>query len=1117
MKIKNLSEPFINKKRTFKDLFRIMKTCLFFLFVFAFQLTAINISAQDAIIELKKNSLTVGQLINEIEKQTDYLVVYSNREVNISRTTNLRTKSGKVSEYLNQTFQNTDIGFDFENNYIVLSKKTQQNSATIALLIQTGQQQNRTVRGRVTDSEGEPIIGVTIIVKDNPTQGTITDIEGNFTIANLSENAVLQFTYVGMIPQEINTFNKNTINVVMEADVELLNELVVIGYGTVPKRDLTGAVSSLKANDLKSAAQTQIDQYIQGRIPGVQVTQISSDPGAGYSIRIRGANSITANNEPLYVIDGFPGAPLNALNPGDIESIEVLKDASSAAIYGSRGANGVILITTKKGQKGDLKIEYDGYIGIQNAAKKLDLLNGSEYMTFLNEINIDKGLSPLYSQSEIEDVGQGTDWQDAILRNAPIQNHQLTLSAGSEKNQYYTSLGYVKQEGIIKNSGIERFSLRLNTTQSINNLTIGVNLNASLVKDKYILKGGGINIEAGVVSSAVQIDPVMTIYDDNGNLNNSTALDLNNPLALATTIHNNNETDRIFGNAYAEYRFKRDFSAKLNFGADRRSSRDDRYITDQTKRGANVNGKATINSPRGSSFLSELTLSYNNNFNDIHSVNSVIGTSYQKFDNNSFGTSSQDFLTDAFLTDNLEAGNPLKVFNWSSRSRSQLLSFLARVNYSFLNKYLLTFSFRRDGSSKFGANYKYGNFPSLALAWKLDEENFLKQYKFLSQLKLRSSFGTIGNQEIGTYNSLLLLGTSGEAVYGGERFASIVPIQLGNPELRWETTRQFDIGLDFGFFKNRIEGSFDYFHKNTYDLLLALPVPTTSGFENSLQNVGDTKNVGVEFIVTSRNLIDTFNWSTTFNISTIKNKVTNLGTLSDIKQGSIRFLNDFSIITVGQPINSYYGYKVEGIFQNDDEIAESAQTNAQPGDIRFKNINNDDRIDAQDRTILGNPFPDFSFGLSNDFSYKGFGLSVFMDGMYGNELLNFTKIDSEYPMEFGRNRQSYVLDRWTENNKNSVNPSYINSDVSKAVNSRVVEDASYLRLKYIRLNYDFPNLKSEIVSSFSLYFAVQNLLTFTNYSGFNPDVSLYGGSNLKVDYDSTPLNRIYTLGFNIKF
>lgn len=1100
--------------------FKVMKLTYFLLLV-----TVLNVLANDTYSQYQRVSLNIQDtpihsVLSQIEDQTDYFFLYSSKMIDVSKKVDIRAEDIMLPDVLNELFVSTKIKYVIHDKQVLLM-----NEDFVANL----EQQQRQISGRVTGEDNLPLPGVSIVVKGT-TLGAISDSDGRFTLSVPSEGAILVFSFVGMDQKEVIIGSQSVINIQMKEAELGLDEVVVIGYGTVKKRDITGSVSSIKAEELHSGVQTSMNQMIQGRSPGVQVTTVSGEPGGAMFMRIRGPNSITASNEPLYVIDGlpvgndsYPGSslqdgtksrnPLNALNPGDIESIEILKDASATAIYGSRGANGVILITTKKGQ-GKMKVDYSTYYGIQKAAKILDFLDGDEYMTFINDILADQGSLPKYSPAQIADIGNGTDWQSEVLRKAPVVSHQLSFSGSSGNTQYYSSFGYLNQQGIVISSGIKQYTARVNLNHSMNKFNFGINLNTSLIKDDYVNVGTGYNSGSGVITASREYDPTLSVRDADGNYTVNYAVDLDNPVAIANTWLDDAETNRTFGSFNVEYEIFTGLKARLNLGADRQSSRRDEYLTNDTKRGMNTNGYAHISGKDISTYLGEFTLNYERIIDDIHHLTALAGTTYQQFSGRTVGATSTNFPSDAYLTNNLGAGDVAQQRVSSNRYQHQLLSYIGRVNYSLKDKYMITATIRADGSSRFGEGNKFGYFPSMALAWRLSSEPFLKQVDFLSDLKLRASYGSTGNQEIGNYNSLMLLGVVGRAVFNDITYVGIAPDQMANPNLKWETTRQLDVGLDFSLLKDRISGSLDYFIKNTSDLLYSLPIPPSSGFTTSLQNVGDVRNSGFEFAITSRNLTGKFSWSTTLLGSTIKNEVTNLGDLGEIYQGGFAFAYDVSILKEGFPMNSYYGYVVEGIFQSEDEIANSAQPTAKPGDLRFKDIYEDNAITIADRTVLGDPFPDFSFGLNNSLSYVGFDLDIFFEGMVGNELLNGEVKASETPIELVRNRLSYVKDRWTPNNKDSENPSFVSFNNTYASNSRLIEDASFLRLKSLKLSYLIPWKK---VRSINAFIMGQNLFTLTKYRGYDPDVSSLGSSEIRVDYGAYPRARIYTAGINVGF
>lgn len=1073
-------------------------------------------------------NVPITTLFNTIEKNCGYVILYDRALLKNAGTVTLHLRNASVETILSEAFRKKPVDFSIKNKTIFIYGQEEKVSPLEPLT--TIQDTIITLSGRVLDSTTNvPLEGVSVTLAGTNI-GTATGPDGRFQISTRDQRSyILQFSFVGYEMKRITHSGERSINVSLSMSSDDMGQVVVIGYGTVQKKDLTGSVSSISPAEADRGVNVSVDQMMQGRAPGVRIVQSSGEPGSGVSVRIRGANSITAGNEPLYVIDGLPinnepgpGSsvqrnqiprnPLNALNPGDIESIDILKDASAAAIYGSRGANGVILITTKKGKKGGLRFNYNAYTGVQQVAKKLDLMDAQQYMNYLNTLNEDMGQSPLFTEQEMSAIGKGTDWQEEIFRSAPIQNHQVSFSGGAENTQYYISLNYLDQQGVVISSGAKRLTSRVNVTHTTKRFSLGLNMNTSFLKDDFVPNGVGENNVAGALATAIQMDPTMPVRNSEGIYSISSVVDIDNPVALANTMYDEAETNRTFGTIFAEYKLTDHLKARINLGSDRQSSRRDSYITKDTRRGLNLNSRADANHHDRVNYLGEFLLSYDRSIGG-NRLNAVAGYTHQHFAGRNFSAGGQDYFTDAYLTDNLGAGSPeLNVIS-SGRYQNQLISYLARINYTIKDRYLLTASFRADGSSRFGEGNKFGYFPSLAAAWKISEEEFMASSNIFSDLKLRGSFGVTGNQEIGNYQSLVLLGLAGSAIFNEARYVGISSSRLGNRGLKWETTRQINAGVDFGILGNRITGSVDYFVKNTFDLLLDMPIPLTSGFATSLQNVGDTRNSGFEFAVHSRNTTGQLKWSTSFNLATIRNRVIGLGDLEDIKEGSLRFLNQFTILREGEAMNSYYGYQVEGIFQDAAEIAESAQPAASPGDLKIRDINNSGTITADDRVIMGNPFPEFYFGLNNDFSWKGIELNIFIEGVQGQELLNFTRVDSEFPIEFRRNRLTYVADRWTPQNTSSPNPSFIN--YLHPVNSRLVEDASFIRLKNVRLSYHFPKLRSKSVSSLSIFVTGQNLLTLTDYSGFDPDVNAFSGTNNIVDYNAYPLARIYTLGINV--
>ena len=993
------------------------------------------------------------------------------------------------------------------------------------------------VSGTVTSvQEDAPMPGVNVVVKGT-TIGTTTDADGRYRLDAPEPTDTLVFSFVGFLSQEVPVAGQSEIDVALAVDNVALDEVVVVGYGAVRKSDLTGSVSSIDVEELNAGVTNSVDQLIAGRAAGVQVTQASSEPGGGVTIRIRGTGSINAGNEPLYVIDGLPvdngsatpGSPvnrtvsrnpLNALSPDDIASIEILKDASATAIYGSRGANGVVLITTKNGSRDQFQIDYEVYYGVQDVARQLDMLNAQEYVAFLNDLRREMGEDPEFTAEEVAAIGSGTDWQEQVLRSAPVMNHHLSFSGGGESNRYYASLGYFDQEGVVVSSGIRKYLARMNLEQSAGErLRIGLNVNASYIYDDFVPFGTNINENAGVLSAAIYQDPTLGITGEDGEYLQSTSVNLENPVGFANGVSDFAETNRTFGNAFAELDVLPGLVGKVNLGTDRQTSQRDTYVSTVTRRGAENNGIAEVQSNARSSFLAEFTLDYTRELGRLHRINLLGGYTYQHFSRSFVVSEANNFVSDVFLTNNLNAGDRETYGVGSNKARNQLLSYLARANYNLAGRYLLTASIRADGSSRFGEDNKFGYFPSAAFAWRLVEEDWIRNLDVFNDLKLRLSYGVTGNQEIGNYNSLVLLGPRGQAFFNETPQIGIAPFQVANPDLRWETTRQFDVGLDFAFFDGRVSGSADYFVKNTSDLLLFLPIPQTNGFNSVLKNVGSVRNSGFELALETFNVTGgDFEWTSAFNLSTIRNEVTDLAGLPFILQGGAGFVSNVSILREGDPVNAYFGYIVDGIFQLDDDIASSPQPEARPGELKFRDVDGDGQITTEDRTILGSPFPDFTFGLSNAFTYKRLSLNLFVQGVIGNELINLNLIESENPISFRRNRlsESYT-DRWTPENPTNEHPSGIPPQTSygSVNNSRAVEDASFVRLRNVEFRYDVPTRFASALRSASVYVSAQNLLTLTGYSGFDPEVSAFGSSNVRIDYNAYPLARTFTAGVRL--
>ncbi|WP_460636965.1 SusC/RagA family TonB-linked outer membrane protein [Larkinella harenae] len=984
-------------------------------------------------------------------------------------------------------------------------------------------QQTAPVTGKVTGAGGDPIPGANVVVKGTTT-GTATDALGNFSL-NAPSNGVLVVSSLGFASKEINLGGRSQITVTLEEDQKALEEVVVVGYGTQRKSDVTGSLSSVTSKEIKSVPVTGVGQALQGRAAGVQVTQASNAPGGGVTIRIRGGNSINAGNEPLYVIDGFPvynesGANLN---PNDIESMEILKDASATAIYGSRGANGVVIITTKRGKSGQNRIEFESYYGVQQVRKKLPLLNATQYAELVNEANVNAGRAPVFTQEQIAGFGVGTNWQDEIFREAPIQNYQLTASGGNEKTRYAVSGNFLEQQGIIINSKYDRASFRFNFDHKINDrFNIGTSLNVIRSRNNAVPTDADGGTNGTVVYSALNFSPTQPVYNPDGTLvvfNTPGRIQIGSPVAQALGTFNKTVGTRMMGSVFADYKILPGLTFRTSFGADVNYSKRSLYLSRNTAAGTQLSGQASILNTQSSTWLNENTLTYVKTFGDVHNLTFLAGYTMQGNRWESAEARSQGFANDILTYENLGSAS-IALVPASSASNWQLNSYIGRANYDYAGKYLVTATVRADGSSRFGASNKWAVFPSASVAWRLSEEDFLKGNAVINDLKLRASYGLSGNQEIPQYQSLATLGTQ-NANFNNTVVIGVGPSRVANPDLRWETTAQMDIGIDVGVLNNRITLTADYYNKKTTDLLLSVPLPFVSGYASALQNLGSIRNQGFELGINSTNLTGGFKWTTAFNIAANRNKVLNLGDQTEFAAGEASGhlqLPNSGLVRVGEQIGLFYGYQTDGIFQNQAEIDGSAQKTAKPGDRRYVDQNGDGVINASDRAILGYAQPKLFGGLTNTFSYKGVELSIFMQGTYGNSIFNINRFEQE-SLTGVSNQSTTTLDRWTPTNPSNEVPRANAVGNAYVISSRQIEDGSYLRVKNVNLSYTLPSelVKKAKLYNVKVYVSAQNWITFTKYTGFDPEVNRFGQNTLSqgTDYGSYPGNKMILVGLNI--
>ncbi|MGV3541232.1 MAG: SusC/RagA family TonB-linked outer membrane protein [Rufibacter sp.] len=982
--------------------------------------------------------------------------------------------------------------------------------------------QNREVTGRVVSNEdGQPLPGVSVVVKGT-TNGTSTDTNGNYTLA-VNEGAVLVFSFIGYNVQEVTVGKKSKVDIRLVSDQEFLDEVVVVGYGEQKRSDLTGAISSISSEQLnRIPTNRRVDQTLQGLAPGVNVTQTDAQPGGNVKVEIRGGNSIQGNNAPIFVIDGFvaPGN-IEGINPNDIESIEVLKDASATAIYGSRGANGVILVTTKKGKAGKPQVNFSASYGLQQVRHKLDLLNASQFATLVNEQRVNDGQAPYFADPA--SLGEGTDWQDEIFQTAPIQDYNLSFSGGNNQSKFFISGNYFNQEGIIINSNFERGALRANFSSDVSDkFKIGTNLTATYIKRNGLPvntdpQPGTINI----VSAALRTPPTAPVYDQEGNYYQDLEFTPNlvNPVALAMEPTRENLSNRFLGTFFAEYELLEGLSARLNVGGSVINTKNNFYDPKTTRTGAQFGGQARINSALETNWLTDFLLTYSRTINN-HSFSVMGGVSQQSFASQSLEASSQGFVTDELLYNNLELGSEF-LRPTSGQGSEALKSYMTRVTYNYKDKYLFTGTGRADGSSKFGADHKWAYFPSGSVKWRVSEEAFMKDIALLNDLSLRASYGITGSQALPSYQSLATLNNNLNGIFGDIVYVGVGPGRMANSDLRWESTAQLDIGFDVSILNNRLSATVDYYDKKTTDLLFSKAIPTQSGYGSTLVNIGSIGNKGWEFSVTSRNFTGDFKWTTNANLYFNRSRVIKLGDTEEQFYGGSNYLAEgqMYVLRVGEPVGSFHGYVDNGVFQNQAEIDASAQKGAKPGDIRYVDVNQDGQITPLDRQIIGNPEPKFNYGLNNDFSYKGFDLNIFIHGVQGSKLLHLNNVDL-WDVSGQQNNSTAVLDRWTPEN-----PSNTMSRATKTRNTRIsnryVEDASFLRVKNILLGYTIPgkHLQKLKMSSARVYVSAQNLITLTDYSGYDPEVNSRGEDNIQIatDFGAYPTAKTFTVGVNFGF
>lgn len=1007
------------------------------------------------------------------------------------------------------------------------------------------------ITGTVVDESGEPLIGVNIQVKGT-NKGTSTDFNGNFTLEDIDEQAVLVVSYIGYQTVDVSVSGKSNLTITLESDSQLLDEVVVVGYGTQKKSDLTGSVSSVAGKELTHLSTQRVDQALHGRAAGVMVRNTDASPGGNTIIRIRGMNSISGSNEALIVIDGLAGGDLNSLNPQDIASIEVLKDASATSIYGSRGSNGVILITTKNGQKGKPHINYAYTVTAGNLARKIPLLNAAEYARNRNErwLADDRtGVTrvPWFSEAQIDSFANfgGTDWQDELYNTAITQNHQIGVSGGSDNLNYFVSAGYLDQPGIMLNTEFKRYSIRAKVDAKITEWSsFGLNWNGA----KMDRKGQVLATQVGSASrDALYFPPTVSVFDPSGNYNLRTPdyvpnKNTINPVATAWGTDLINGTIMNNLNAHLEFTPLEGLTLKIMGGAILSNHNNTTNYNLDTWIGRAYNGDGIIETSKNIYYQNSNILTYDKTLDgrhkDDHKFTVTLAQEQSQSSNSNSSIEGWEFVVPQTNIHNISGAKNLLVS--SGNSKRVLISYLGRINYSFSDKYLLTASYRADGSSVFGDNNKWGYFPSVAVAWRASEESFIKRIKSVSNLKFRGSYGVTGSQALSPYATLASISSGRNYNYEGGKGESIgyIITGLGNPNLKWESTSQFNGGFDMGLFNNRVTFTADYYSKLTSNLLLSRRIPGYVGLTSIIDNVGSISNKGAEFSIGGDPLVGNFKWNTNFNISFNRGKVVSLGQTKQLgySSGGSGFSTNaqFMYLVPGQPYGQMYGWIFEGLWKTS-EAEEAAVYGQMPGDPRYFDKNHDGRIDQSDTTVMGNSMPKYTFGWNNQVSYKSFDLSFIILGSVGHDIFNVENVGLMGINGEGTSKK--LLNRWTPENQNTDVPAIIKASTrqdlnlppstlsfpssSSNVNSRWLEDGSYARLKSVMLTYHFAKdiINKLKFSNLSVYLSGSNLITLTKYSGYDPEASAYtrNDAQLGSEFGNYPQQRTFSLGLNLTF
>lgn len=1100
-------------------------------------------------VTLSESNAQLEKVMEKISKQTGYTFLYEPRLLDKSVPVTLSVKEATLEQTLNLCFKDQPLSYKIFDLTIVINEKIKGGDVPGTKKPADAPVQGP-VTGRVTNAQGEPLAGISVMVKGTK-RGVTTDNNGNFSI-NANPNAILVFSYVGYNAREVEIGEKSVVNVTLEENNNSLNQVVVVGYGTQKRKDLTGSVGSVSSKDISDLSVTRVDQALSGKVAGVQVKTVSGQPGAAPQVRIRGIGSISAGTEPLYVVDGFPTDNIQTLNPNDIESIDILKDASATAIYGSRGANGVVIINTKHGSSKSSIINFETTYGLQSVTRIPKMMNAKQLAQYavdgLRNKNLDAGKSVAGDPSTwtypvqpiplaVLSGASNTDSRmtKALMRTAPIAQYTLSAYGGSEKVRYGLSGEYLNQDGVVRNTDFKRYSLRANIDAKLTNrLTVKVNLNPSYTTSRLMDESSVSDYNYYISASPINMAqlwpaylPIRTPSGDYFQYASTVASPAANPLALINNVQNNRKGIRVLGNISAEYKITEDLALNVLVGGTLQSYRTSRFVPSLAALSNTGDGIPNVAEGSDSSamdvnWLTEYTANYRKTINK-HSFSALGGFTVQKDHIESNYLASNRYPNN--LVPTLSATGGLLTGGSSDISEWSLLSYLFRLNYNYDSKYYITASVRTDGSSRFGSENKYGFFPSVALAWRISDEAFLKDVAWLSELKLRASYGQTGNNNIGNYQQYATINYN-RYVLNNAAVSGFSPAQLANPLLTWEKQKATNFGLDASFAQRRISITADYFRSRNTDLLLNVNIPAITGFYNTLKNIGEVQNTGFEFTLNTVNVKGRdFNWTTALNFSTYKNKVIRLGPGGDP-------IYSFSNVTmVGQPIGMFYGFLTNGVYLNQADVDKGpvfgagTSVKSRPGDVKYVDYNKDGVIDNNDMTIMGNPYPNFYYGMTNNLSYKELSLSFTLQGTHGNQLLNMSAIGQRNTRGNRVAQQASQINYWKSESDpgdgKTPRPNDAVTGNNRAVSQRYLDGGSFLRVNNITLAYAFPeSMMSRIkLKSGRIFLNATNAILITkNNVSFNPDVSNSGSPlNPGVDFNDYPLPKTFTAGINIGF